>query len=147
MHMHQGIQQPCACTALRKASRAITRLYDTAILPAGMTTPQFAILRAIARENGKPLSRLAEEMVMDRSTLYRAIAPLVRQGWLTIENASSGRTKRALLTDAGHAAIEHAAPHWEAAHAKFIQAFGADRWNAVSKAIAELTDIGTALAP
>ena len=147
MRMHQASRQPCACTTLRKASRAITRAYDAAIEPAGMTTPQFAILRAVAREDGQPLSRLAEEMVMDRSTLYRAIAPLIRQGWLVIESASTGRTKRAFLTEAGHAAVENAVPYWEAGHAKVIQAFGADHWNAVSKAIAELTQIGTALAP
>ena len=31
MHMHQEL--PCACTALRKASRAMTRLYDDALAP------------------------------------------------------------------------------------------------------------------
>ena len=34
---------PCLCGALRKATRAVTRLYDDALRPSGMRIMQFAV--------------------------------------------------------------------------------------------------------
>ena len=39
----------CNCTALRKASRRISQLYDTALAPSGLKTTQRAILAQIGR--------------------------------------------------------------------------------------------------
>jgi len=77
MHMHHDLLAgPCACTALRKAGRAVSRAYDEALAAHGMSTAQFAILRHVARGAPLALSRLAEQLVMDRTSLYRAVAPL-----------------------------------------------------------------------
>jgi DNA-binding MarR family transcriptional regulator len=150
MRMHQALQStqlPCACTALRKASRAVSRVYDAALADVGLSTPQLALLRAIQREEGRPLSRLAEEMVMDRTSLYRALTPMVRSGWVRIEDAGSGRTKLVHLTSEGRAATDGAAPHWEAAQARMVEAFGVERWRDLSRSILALAEVGAALAP
>jgi len=133
MYIHQRMSTPsspasaipCACTALRKAARSVARLYDEALKPAGMTAGQLAILRTIARAGEAPLSDLARAMVMDRTSLYRAVAPLMARGWVTVA-AGRGRAKQACLTAAGEAAAEAAAPGWEAAQARFITAFGVE---------------------
>ena len=47
----------CNCTALRKASRRISQLYDTALAPSGLKTTQRAILAQIGRSEptrGRP---------------------------------------------------------------------------------------------
>src|SRR5262249_5171925 len=64
---------PCACTTLRKAARAVTRFYDAAIERAGMTTTQFAVLRAAERAGTVTMSRVADDLVMDRTSLYRTV--------------------------------------------------------------------------
>jgi DNA-binding MarR family transcriptional regulator len=112
-----------------------------------MSTPQLALLRAIQRRQGQPLSRLAEEMVMDRTSLYRAIALLVRSGWVRIEDAAAGRAKLVYLTDQGGEAAALAAPRWEAAQAQVILAFGVERWRELSQSIKALADLGVELAP
>ena len=129
---------------MRKAARAISRVYDEALAPAGMNVGQLAILRAIARgdENGVPLSRLAEGLVMDKTSLYRALAPLTRMAWVEIVAAGKGRSKLARLTEAGRAATSAAAANWEAAQGKIVDEFGADRWAEIQSAIAGLTAIG-----
>jgi hypothetical protein len=68
MHMHQRL---CVCTTMRRATRALTRAYDEALAPFGITVQQFAILRDIQRAPSLP--RLAEGLVMDRTSLYRAL--------------------------------------------------------------------------
>ena len=105
---------PCACTSLRKAARAVSRLYDEAMVGSGLTTTQLAILRSLNRTGTTPLSRLADSLVMDRTSLYRALPPLLGQGLMTVRDADKGRSKLADLTDAGREALAIAAPSWEA---------------------------------
>jgi DNA-binding MarR family transcriptional regulator len=136
---------PCACTALRKASRAVSRLYDAALAPAGMSVAQLAILRAILRAGTIPLSRLADQMVMDSTSLYRALTPMIRSGWIAVEAGEKGRAKLASLTEQGRRATNDAAAHWEAAQIRFVEAFGAERWRDLHQAIASLADTGVAL--
>ena len=126
---------PCACTALRKAARAVSRLYDSYLDVDGATITQFAILRTIEREPGRPLSRVAEAMVMDRTSLYRALTPMAREGWIVIQAGSVGRTKVARLTEKGQAIIRQALPHWTAAQASFVEAVGGAEWSALSKTL------------
>jgi DNA-binding MarR family transcriptional regulator len=148
MHMHHiTASLPCACTTLRKASRALSRVYDEALAPAGLTVTQLGVLRAISRgdKKGEPLSRLAETLVMDRTSLYRALSPMVRSAWLLIKDAPKGRAKVVQLSKAGIRATADAAEYWERAQSRVIGEFGVDRWAALHKAMTELTALGVKL--
>ena len=118
---------PCACTTLRKASRAVARLYEGHLAEAGLSATQFAILRALERNGTSNLRPLAAELVMDRTSLYRAVAPLERDGLVATEaDGGDARARRASLTEAGRERIAKALPHWRAAQHTFIEGFGAD---------------------
>ncbi|HEY0745722.1 MAG TPA: MarR family winged helix-turn-helix transcriptional regulator [Steroidobacteraceae bacterium] len=147
MYMHHVPTSPiCACTTLRKASRALSRIYDEALLPAGMTVAQLAVLRAIGRgEGGEPLSRLAESLVMDRTSLYRALAPLKKSGWVAINAGPRGRAKQVELTVKGERAVQAARKFWDAAQTTILGEFGAERWTFLQHAVAELTALGVKL--
>jgi len=134
---------PCVCTALRKASRAITRRYDERLAQSGMTTPQFAILRTLARAGELPLSRLAEMQVMDRTSLYRTLAPLERHGWVLVSATKQGRARQAALTDAGRAAMAGATDAWTATQDEIIGAIGAGNWQALETQLRALTQLTT----
>lgn len=121
----------------------MTRLYDEALAPAGMTVQQFAILRSIDRAGTIPLSRLADALVMDRTSLYRALAPLERSGWI-VRGEAGARARSATLTPAGLEAVAHATPGWEAAQARVLDEFGRDNWRAASWTLAALADVGRA---
>ena len=148
MHMHQLTRSlPCACTTIRKASRALSRIYDEALAPAGLTVAQLGVLRAINRgaKDGEPLSRLAETLVMDRTSLYRALGPMARSGWLLINEAPKGHAKVVQLSKAGIRAIAGAAEYWERAQSRVIGEFGADRWATLQKAMTDLTAVAVRL--
>ena len=148
MHMHHlAPSLPCACTTIRKASRALSRIYDEALAPAGLTVAQLGVLRAIGRgpKGGEPLSRLAETLVMDRTSLYRALGPMARSGWLLIKDAPKGRAKVVQLSKAGIGATTRAAEYWERAQSRVIGEFGIDRWVTLQKAMTELTALGVRL--
>jgi hypothetical protein len=64
-------ESPCSATAMRKATRRMTQLYDDALAPAGLRTTQYAILEALHRKADAPpsMGELAETLVLDRSAL------------------------------------------------------------------------------
>jgi len=138
MHMHHDFAAACACTTLRKASRAVGRAYDEALAGNGMTTAQFAILRHVARGEPLALSRLAEQLVLDRTSLYRALAPLEAKGWVGVA-AGAGRTKLASLTPAGRAAVAGAETDWEAVQARIVGAMGEETWVQLEAGLKALT--------
>jgi DNA-binding MarR family transcriptional regulator len=146
MHMHHprsdgrtdAQAMPCASTSLRKASRAVGRLYDAALEPTGLSANQLSILRTIERMDGPLLSRLSERMVMDRTSLYRALAPMERDGWVRVE-AAGGRSKRVALTAEGRAVSERAAAAWDDVQGRFVGAIGLDRWESFAATLRDLT--------
>lgn len=142
MHMHH-LPAPtalaCASTTLRSAARAVARGYDAALADDDLTVNQFAILRRISRAGELPLSRLAERLVMDRTTLYRALEPMTRAGWVSIEPAPRGRARVVRLTPDGVRRIADGTPAWEAAQTRLIDAFGVERWQALHAELRELT--------
>jgi DNA-binding MarR family transcriptional regulator len=118
----------CACFNLRKAARAITQLYDAALAPSGIRATQLSVLVALALVEQAPLSRVAEQLVMDRTTLTRNLRPLERRGWVRIEVGEDRRKRSLRLTKSGRAALERALPFWERAQAHVLKRFGDARW-------------------
>ena len=78
-------EAPCACTTLRRAARAVTAAYDAALAPSGLRITQFSILRRLARLGPLPVTRLAAEAALDRSTMGRNLNPLERRGFEIIQ--------------------------------------------------------------
>src|SRR5437763_9387617 len=77
------VPRPCACTSIKKLSRLLGRVYDAGLAASPINVTQLAILRCIDRNRNQPLAQVAEEFEMDRSSLYRALAPMVRVAWVS----------------------------------------------------------------
>ncbi len=124
------------CTTLRMPARAMSGAFDAALAPCSMHASHFAILHAInaAEENGVALSRLAEMVVLDRTSLYRALGPIQRSGWLTVAPAPKGRAKVATLSALGHEVHDTAAASWESMKRRALEAYGSERWAKVQPA-------------
>ena len=74
----------CACKNLRRSARAVTRLYDEALRPSGLRITQFTLLVAVALSEPVPITRLADALDLDRTTLARDLKPLTERGLLEI---------------------------------------------------------------
>ena len=117
---------PCACNELRKATRTVTRLYDEALKPAGLRVTQYALLSSLRADTGTPVSRLAEQLEMDRTTLSRNLVPLERRGLVAIEAGPDARSRLVSITPAGIERVTCARPYWRAAQASIVERLGAD---------------------
>jgi DNA-binding MarR family transcriptional regulator len=90
--------------------------YDAALAPSGLRITQFGILHRLARLGPLPVTRLAAESALDRSTMGRNLNPLERRGLVRIELGNVDQRERVVhLTAAGEAALEAALPHWRTA--------------------------------
>ncbi|WP_144109849.1 MarR family winged helix-turn-helix transcriptional regulator [Paraburkholderia sp. BCC1886] len=118
----------CNCFALRQAARHVTQIYERHLGGVGLTAAQFTILAKLARTPNLPILDLAEAMVMERTTLVRAMKPLQRDGLVTAESAEhDGRTFLFSLTEQGEAVFDQASVAWRAAQDEFEQMFGRGR--------------------
>lgn len=129
----------CNCLAIRKAARHVTQFYDGRLAPVGLSTPQFSILARLRQLGPRTINELAEELVMDRTTLGRSLRPLERDGLLAIAADPADRRRRALtVTGAGEARLAAARPLWAAAQQDFASSFGGEAAAALRAALAGL---------
>lgn len=126
----------CTCFSLRKATRAVTQLYDEALRPTGLRTTQFSLLTLLRLAGGIPMTQLAEEAVMDRTTLSRNLDLLVRDGLVRIQAGADARVREVELTRAGVAKLAAAFPLWQGAQRSVARSLGARR---MERMLADLT--------
>jgi DNA-binding MarR family transcriptional regulator len=128
----------CACGRLRRATRALTQLYDDAMAPCGLRITQFSLLRTLAREGPQRLTTLAAATLLDRTALSRTLDPLVERGLVRIAPGRDARTREVALTPAGGAAIRTATRYWKRAQTQVVQSLGADRLAMLIATLGEL---------
>ena len=114
----------CNLLALRQAARHASQLYDSHLAKTGLRGTQYSILSRLNRLGPLSINELAKAMVMDRTTLGRAVRPLERDKLLTIAAGEDARIRRLKLTAAGQAKVKAAAALWREAQKEFELAYG-----------------------
>jgi DNA-binding MarR family transcriptional regulator len=137
----------CACGRLRRASRALTQLYDDAMAPAGLRVTQFALLRGLERDGPARISDLARRQLLDRTALSRNLDPLVDRRLVAIEAGRDARTRVAAITRAGRVTLQNAEPHWKEAQAQVARRLGAARLEALIGLLREVESLHPGAAP
>jgi DNA-binding MarR family transcriptional regulator len=144
---HQDVAAPtaptpaCACGRLRRATRALTQLYDDLMAPAGLRVTQFSLLRTLARDGSVKISQLAATQLLDRTALSRNLDPLVELGHVEIVRGRDARTKEVAITRKGAAALRAAEPYWTRAQKEVAQRVGVAKLDALIKTLGELESL------
>src|ERR1700690_2959554 len=74
----------CVCTAARRNSRDLTRVFEKAMRGSGVRGTQFTLLATLVQTGPIPTTRLAEFQGLERTTLTRNLSRLVRDGFVQI---------------------------------------------------------------
>jgi DNA-binding MarR family transcriptional regulator len=133
--------EPSVCngTALRKATRRISQLYDAVLAPCGLRSTQRSILIHIARAATPTMGELAAALVLDRSALAHNLKPLQRDGFVTVVvDDRDGRSRRVMLTARGQAKLGQSQALWQQAQHRFETAFGPAEASALRIALAQI---------
>jgi DNA-binding MarR family transcriptional regulator len=105
----------CACFAVRRAARVITHHYDRALRASGLRATQFTLLTVLALGGPQPMSRIADRLGMERTTLTRNLKPLLASGLVRVGQAGDRRVRTISLTPRGHRSALAALPAWRRA--------------------------------
>lgn len=117
----------CTCYRLRQTARLVSRTYDLFLAPCGISIGQFGMLATLAEMEGASISKMAETLQMERTTLTRNLSPLQKLGYVAIEGGPDKRSRALLLTDAGKKALTAAKPIWRAAQRHLERQLGRDK--------------------
>lgn len=134
-------QEKCACGRLRRATRALTQLYDDAMEPSGLRVTQFSVLRTLHREGATRMTTLASSLLLDRTALSRNLDPLLERGLVAVEVGEDARTRAIHLTPAGKRALQAATPYWRRAQREVEDRVGRDRLEVLIATLDELESL------
>jgi DNA-binding MarR family transcriptional regulator len=124
----------CPALHVRQASRVLAKLFDDELAPFGLLSSQLPILAATAMfgDSGASMSKLAQALLMDRTTLTRSIRPLERARLLRVARSpDDARTKIVVITRPGERMIVSIFPVWERVIGQVRKALGAEMLSAL----------------
>ena len=117
----------CHALAARRKARYLSRLYDSQLAPAGLSVSQFSILSLLQAHGRLKLTDLAQRLIMERTSLVRALKPLQAADLVVTERPDGGRAFDVMLTPAGLEKLAEAAPLWNGAQSAFEAEVGQER--------------------
>ncbi|MEO4002147.1 MarR family winged helix-turn-helix transcriptional regulator [Mesorhizobium sp. CAU 1732] len=129
----------CTCASMRKATRITAQLYDRLLEPSGLTTAQFSLLAALYYADAVPMTRLAEKLVLDRSTLTRTLAPLEREGLVEVRPGADRRVRVVAISVRGLERLIGALPYWQEAQERLQSNLGDTEWAALRRSLQFVT--------
>jgi DNA-binding MarR family transcriptional regulator len=115
---------PCVGTSLRRATRAVTRLYDRELRESGLRSTQFTLLQALQIAGEVTQGRLGSILSLDSTTLTRSLQALIEAGWVKETRGDDRRERYLQLTPSGRRKYEEVKPAWRRAQNRLIRAIG-----------------------
>lgn len=114
----------CACASLRRASRAVTQLYEGHL---GSAT-QFTLLHVLDKHQGMTQRMIGQVLSINSTTLTRTLAPLARRKWIRARRGTDRRERLWEITAAGRREVEKLTPKWERIQQRLRSRLGEERW-------------------
>lgn len=109
----ESLPDACANFSARRLSRILTIRYDKALAPVSLTSAQFSLLAALSKSGGMPLTKLADLLDLERTTLTRNMAVLQKNKLAEVGKGKDARMHVLSITPAGKQRLIKALPLWQ----------------------------------
>lgn len=116
----------CVATRVRQLSRIVTRVYDDAMRPLGITASQYTLLAQLASRDGITAVEIGTELDIEKSTLSRNLKRLLALGHIVMDPPAGRRGRGLHLTPKGQAVLKDAYPIWQDSQKRSTAVLGAD---------------------
>ena len=116
----------CVATRVRQLSRIVTRVYDDAMRPLGITASQYTLLAQLAARDAITAVEIGHELDIEKSTLSRNLKRLLALGHINMDPPAGRRGRGLHLTTKGQNVLRDAFPVWQDAQKRTIGCMGAD---------------------
>jgi DNA-binding MarR family transcriptional regulator len=134
----RDIGRTCACFKVRKAARAVTKLYEEVLRPIGLRATQFSLLMAARVMGPVTVVKMAQVTVMDRTTLSRNLQILEKRRLIEIKPGEDRREREVTLTASGMEILATAVPLWEEAQNRVRQGLGEEKMRNLMDDLSEM---------
>ena len=132
---------PCTCANLRRAARAVTRLYNRELQSDDIEITQFTLLMALDRTGEISQGELGKLLALDSTTLTRMLELLKKRGWVQAKEGDDRRLRIFRLTTAGREKFRRSLRHWKQAQDRVRTALGEKTMGQLSGVLAEVTRV------
>ncbi len=122
----EATSDSCLATRVRQLSRIVTRVYDDALRPLGITASQYTLLAQLASRDGITAVEIGHDLDIEKSTLSRNLKRLLALGHIIMDPPAGRRGRGLHLTPKGQAVLKDAYPVWQTAQKKTVGAMGSD---------------------
>jgi DNA-binding MarR family transcriptional regulator len=121
------------CANLRRATRAVTQLYDDALRETGLRVTQFTLLQVLQRTGSMMQSELADALALDSTTLTRSLRPLIEAHLIAAAAGRDRRERHLALTARGRRRLDDVQPAWERAQKRLRSALEGTAWESLMR--------------
>ena len=132
---------PCTCANLRRAARAVTRLYNRQLRPTGIEITQFTLLMALDRTGEITQGKLGKVLALDSTTLTRMLELLKKRGWIQEKEGDDRRFRLIRLTVAGRGKLRQSLPRWKVAQDRLQGALGEQTMDGLGRLLLRVTAV------
>lgn len=133
---------PCACANLRRATRAVTRMYNLALRSDGLEITQFTLLMVLNQTGETTQGQLGKLLALDSTTLTRTLRLVKERGWVRAKPGNDRRQRLLTLTAAGRDQLQRSTPHWKRAQERLRTTLGEATWSQLGELLSEVTQAG-----
>jgi DNA-binding MarR family transcriptional regulator len=133
------------CANLRRASRALTQLYEDALRPQGLRATQFTILQALSLAGEVTQGVLGQILAMDSTTLTRTLDIMERRDWIAKRRGKDRREWQIRLSKGGEAQLQRALPAWRSVQHRVHTQLGNEAWETLFNVTNKVTRALTGL--
>ena len=130
---------PCACANLRRAARAVTRMYNHELQPSGLELTQFTLLMALDRTGETTQGNLSKLLALDTTSLTRMLKILIKRGWIGVKEGDDRRFRNLWLTGAGGVKLKQTLPLWKRAQDRMQSALGEGTMRQLADVLSRVT--------
>ena len=125
------LSKDCLAMRLRVLGRVIAGAYDAALRPLGLTSGQLTVLAVLVKLGPMPQARLAEMLMIEKSTLSRNIRRMIEAGLIIEEEVGTPPRRLISVSRDGRKALAAAYPAWERAQNEALEALGPEAQAAI----------------
>jgi DNA-binding MarR family transcriptional regulator len=118
------IGRECLAVRVRLLSRVLTRVYDDALKPLGLTANQLGILAVVENLSAAQPGDVGRLLQMEKSTVSRNVERMRRHGWLAEQPGADARRVVLTATGKGRALLRKALPFWAEAQGRVRELLG-----------------------
>lgn len=122
----EATSKSCLATRVRQLSRIVTRVYDDALRPLGITASQYTLLAQLASRDGITAVEIGHELDIEKSTLSRNLKRLLALGHIIMDPPAGRRGRGLHLTPKGQVVLKDAFPIWQGSQSRAVAVMGSD---------------------